>query len=95
MPYLVGMPGVPIHAAATSRNPGPVAMNRDEAGDSVPVSDARHLGNTHGRAELSLFEGASHRLHHDPMRWPCRRAGPTACVPRRFTPHRSGCDRTE
>ena len=41
MPYLDDMPRAPIHVAAASRNPGPVAMNRDEADNSVPVSDAR------------------------------------------------------
>ena len=37
-----------------------------EEDDSVPVSDARQLVNAHGSAELSLFEGAGHRLRHDP-----------------------------
>ena len=37
-----------------------------EEDDSVPVSDARQLVNAHGDAELSLFEGAGHRLRHDP-----------------------------
>ena len=37
-----------------------------EEDDSVQVSDARQLVNAHGSAELSLFEGAGHRLRHDP-----------------------------
>ncbi len=37
-----------------------------EEDDSVPVSDARQLVNAHGARELSLFEGAGHRLRHDP-----------------------------
>jgi len=42
-----------------------LVMHGDED-DSVPVSDARQLVNAHGAAELSLLEGAGHRLRHDP-----------------------------
>ena len=44
----------------------PLLVMHGEEDDSVPVSDARQLVNAHGSAELSLFEGAGHRLRHDP-----------------------------
>ena len=42
---------------------GPLADVHDE---SVPPSDARQLAQAHGSAELSLLQGAGHRLRHDP-----------------------------
>ena len=46
--------------------PRPMLVMHGDEDDSVPVSDARQLVNAHGSAELSLFEGAGHRLRHDP-----------------------------
>jgi len=37
-----------------------------EDDESVPTSDARQLGQAHGSAELSLRQGAGHRLRHEP-----------------------------
>ena len=53
-------------AAARRVSPRPMLVMHGEDDDSVPVSDARQLVNAHGGAELSLFEGAGHRLRHDP-----------------------------
>ena len=46
--------------------PRPMLVMHGSDDDSVPVSDARQLVNAHGAAELSLLEGAGHRLRHDP-----------------------------
>ena len=53
-------------ASARRFAPRPMLVMHGEEDDSVPVSDARQLVNAHGNAELSLFEGAGHRLRHDP-----------------------------
>ncbi len=53
-------------ASARRFAPRPMLVMHGEEDDSVPVSDARQLVNAHGSAELSLFEGAGHRLRHDP-----------------------------
>ena len=53
-------------ASARRFAPRPMLVMHGEDDDSVPVSDARQLVNAHGSAELSLFEGAGHRLRHDP-----------------------------
>lgn len=53
-------------ASARRFAPRPLLVMHGEDDDSVPVSDARQLVNAHGSAELSLFEGAGHRLRHDP-----------------------------
>ena len=53
-------------ASARRFAPRPLLVMHGEEDDSVPVSDARQLVNAHGSAELSLFEGAGHRLRHDP-----------------------------
>jgi len=53
-------------ASARRFAPRPMLVMHGEDDDSVPVSDARQLVNAHGDAELSLFEGAGHRLRHDP-----------------------------
>jgi putative redox protein len=53
-------------ASARRFAPRPLLVMHGEDDDSVPVSDARQLVNAHGGAELSLFEGAGHRLRHDP-----------------------------
>lgn len=53
-------------ASARRFSPRPMLVMHGEEDDSVPVSDARQLVNAHGSAELSLFEGAGHRLRHDP-----------------------------
>jgi putative redox protein len=53
-------------ASARRFAPRPLLVMHGEEDDSVPVSDARQLVNAHGNAELSLFEGAGHRLRHDP-----------------------------
>ena len=70
----------------------PLLVMHGEEDDSVPVSDARQLVNAHGSAELSLFEGAGHRLRHDHVRWRCCRVGSTACDRRACTRPRSGCE---
>ncbi len=44
----------------------PMLVMHGDEDDSVPVSDARQLVNAHGDAELSLLDGAGHRLRHDP-----------------------------
>jgi uncharacterized protein len=53
-------------ASARRFAPRPMIVMHGEDDDSVPVSDARQLVNAHGDAELSLFDGAGHRLRHDP-----------------------------
>ena len=53
-------------ASARRFAPRPLLVMHGEEDDSVPVSDARQLVNAHASAELSLFEGAGHRLRHDP-----------------------------
>ena len=53
-------------ASARRFAPRPMLVMHGEEDDSVPVSDARQLVNAHASAELSLFEGAGHRLRHDP-----------------------------
>lgn len=53
-------------ASARRFAPRPMLVMHGDEDDSVPVSDARQLVNAHGDAELSLLEGAGHRLRHDP-----------------------------
>ena len=53
-------------ASARRFAPRPMMVMHGIDDDSVPVSDARQLVNAHGDAELSLLEGAGHRLRHDP-----------------------------
>ena len=52
--------------AARRFAPRPMLVMHGEDDDSVPVSDARQLANSHGTAELTLLPGAGHRLRHDP-----------------------------
>ena len=51
------------NAAAASAQSGLLVFLDD---DAVPVSESRQLVNAHGSAEMSLFDGAGHRLRHDP-----------------------------
>ena len=44
----------------------PLLVMHGEDDESVPTSDARQLAHAHGSAELSLLQGAGHRLRHDP-----------------------------
>ncbi len=54
-------------AAAASRfAPRPMLVMHGEDDESVPTTDARQLAEAHGGAELSLLQGAGHRLRHDP-----------------------------
>jgi putative redox protein len=53
-------------ASARRFAPRPMLVMHGDEDDSVPVSDARQLVNAHGSAEMSLLEGAGHRLRHDP-----------------------------
>jgi uncharacterized protein len=53
-------------ASARRFAPRPMLVMHGDEDDSVPVSDARQLVNAHGDAELSLLNGAGHRLRHDP-----------------------------
>jgi putative redox protein len=53
-------------ASARRFAPRPLLVMHGEEDDSVPVSDARQLVNSHGAAEMSLLPGAGHRLRHDP-----------------------------
>lgn len=53
-------------ASARRFAPRPMLVMHGDDDDSVPVSDARQLVNAHGDAELSLLNGAGHRLRHDP-----------------------------
>jgi len=53
-------------AAARRFSPRPLLVMHGEDDESVPTSDARQLAQAHGSAELSLLQGAGHRLRHDP-----------------------------
>lgn len=53
-------------AAARRFAPRPMLVMHGEDDESVPTSDARQLSQAHGDAELSLIQGAGHRLRHDP-----------------------------
>lgn len=53
-------------ASARRFAPRPMLVMHGDEDDSVPVSDARQLVNAHGDAELSVLDGAGHRLRHDP-----------------------------
>ena len=53
-------------AAAKRFAPRPLLVMHGEDDESVPTSDARQLAQAHGNAELSLLQGAGHRLRHDP-----------------------------
>ena len=44
----------------------PLLVMHGDEDDSVPTEDARQLAEAHGSAELRLFNGAGHRLRHDP-----------------------------
>lgn len=46
--------------------PRPMLVMHGDEDDSVPVTESRQLVNAHGDAELSLLQGAGHRLRHDP-----------------------------
>jgi putative redox protein len=52
--------------AARRFAPRPLMVMHGEDDESVPPSDARQLAEAHGSAELSLIQGAGHRLRHDP-----------------------------
>jgi uncharacterized protein len=52
--------------AARRFAPRPLLVMHGDEDDSVPVEDARQLADAHGSAELRLFNGAGHRLRHDP-----------------------------
>lgn len=52
--------------AARRFAPRPLLVMHGEDDESVPTSDARQLAQAHGSAELSLLQGAGHRLRHDP-----------------------------
>lgn len=52
--------------AAQRFAPRPMLVMHGEDDDSVPTTDARQLAAAHGAAELSLVQGAGHRLRHDP-----------------------------
>lgn len=53
-------------AAARRFGPKPMLVMHGEDDESVPTTDARQLAQAHGSAELSLLQGAGHRLRHDP-----------------------------
>ena len=53
-------------AAARRFAPRSLLVMHGEDDESVPTSDARQLAQAHGSAELSLLQGAGHRLRHDP-----------------------------
>lgn len=53
-------------AAARRFAPRPMLVMHGEDDRHVPTSDARQLAQAHGSAELSLLDGAGHRLRHDP-----------------------------
>jgi putative redox protein len=52
--------------AARRVAPRPLLVMHGDDDESVPVTDARQLAEAHGAAELRVFEGAGHRLRHDP-----------------------------
>ena len=52
--------------AARRFAPRPLLVMHGEDDESVPTSDGRQLAQAHGSAELSLLQGAGHRLRHDP-----------------------------
>jgi putative redox protein len=52
--------------AARRFAPRPMLVMHGDEDDSVPPADARALAEAHGTAELRLFNGAGHRLRHDP-----------------------------
>ena len=53
-------------ASARRFAPRPMLVMHGVEDESVPVTEARQLVNAHGDAELSLLDGAGHRLRHDP-----------------------------
>jgi putative redox protein len=53
-------------ASARRFAPRPMLVMHGEDDESVPTTDARQLAQAHGEAELSLIQGAGHRLRHDP-----------------------------
>ena len=53
-------------AAAKRFAPRPLLVMHGEDDESVPTTDARQLAQAHGNAELTLLQGAGHRLRHDP-----------------------------
>jgi putative redox protein len=53
-------------AAARRFSPRPLLVMHGEDDESVPTTDARQLAQAHGSAEMSLLQGAGHRLRHDP-----------------------------
>jgi putative redox protein len=53
-------------AAARRFAPRPMLVMHGEDDRHVPTSDARQLAQAHGSAELTLLDGAGHRLRHDP-----------------------------
>ena len=53
-------------AAARRFAPRPLLVMHGEDDRHVPTSDARQLAQAHGSAELTLLDGAGHRLRHDP-----------------------------
>ena len=46
--------------------PRPLLVMHGSDDDVVPVIDARVLADAHGSADLRIFDGAGHRLRHDP-----------------------------
>jgi len=52
--------------AAQRFAPRPLLVMHGEDDESVPPTDARQLAQAHGSADLSLLNGAGHRLRHDP-----------------------------
>lgn len=53
-------------AAAHRFAPRPALVMHGDADEIVPTTDSRQLAEAHGAAELSVLEGAGHRLRHDP-----------------------------
>jgi putative redox protein len=52
--------------AARRFAPRPLLVMHGDDDESVPTSDARQLASAHGSAQLSVLQGAGHRLRHDP-----------------------------
>ena len=55
----------PIQAARRVA-PRPMLVMHGDDDESVPTADARQLAEAHGAAEFRVFDGAGHRLRHDP-----------------------------
>ena len=55
----------PTHCARRFA-PRPLLVMHGEDDERVPTTDARQLAQAHGSADLRTFEGAGHRLRHDP-----------------------------